>query len=170
MSKAKRQAAKREHAQRRAKGLKPRYTYNKALQKWWNEEYGERNYFSLEDAITQNRCNGDEMLWYLFYSKPSKMDEFCTNTVFGNKIPADFCKLNPPKYFNFTVTDVNRKFENNVGKDLTYRPDWHKATFGENFIFAGFASKNNPDVWNFVQTDSVTTLYASLVLMMLTFI
>ena len=26
----------------------------------------------------QQRCNGDEMQWYLFYSKPNYLDEFCT--------------------------------------------------------------------------------------------
>merc|ERR1711885_4250 len=90
---------------------------NKALERWWKGDYGEKWYFSLKDAITQKRCNGDEMLWYLFYSRPSKMDEFCTNTNFGNNIVEDFCKLNPPIYF----------------------------------IFTGFASKNNPDVWMTVE-------------------
>merc|ERR1712131_243359 len=68
---------------------------------------GEQNYFSIQDAIKQQRCNGDEMQWYLFYSKPNYLDEFCTNTVFGNKIPKDFCKNNPPKYWNFTITPKN---------------------------------------------------------------
>jgi len=127
--------------------LEPKYKYNKALDRWWNGEYGEQWYFSLKDAITQKRCNGDEMLWYLFYSRPSKMDEFCTNTNFGNTIPADFCKLNPPVYFNFTVTHKNNRQRENRGKPFSYRPDWHKEKFGEEFIFTGFASKNNPDVW-----------------------
>jgi len=85
----------------------PKWEKNQTLKKWWKGEYGEQNYFSIQDAIKQQRCNGDEMQWYLFYSKPNYMDEFCANTVFGNKIPNDFCKNNPPKYWNFTVTPKN---------------------------------------------------------------
>jgi len=85
----------------------PKWKKNQTLKKWWEGKYGEQNYFSIQDAIKQQRCNGDEMQWYLFYSKPNYLDEFCTNTVFGNKIPKDFCKNNPPKYWNFTVTPKN---------------------------------------------------------------
>jgi len=136
-----------QHKDRAAKGLEPKYKYNEAMQRWWKGDYGEQWYFSLKDAITQKRCNGDEMLWYLFYSRPSKMDEFCTNTNFGNKIPNDFCKLNPPAYFNFTITHKNNRNVENRGKPFSYRPEWHKEKFGNDFIFTGFASKNNPDVW-----------------------
>ena len=89
-----------EHKERADQGLEPKYKLNKALERWWKGDYGEKWYFSLKDAITQKRCNGDEMLWYLFYSRPSKMDEFCTNTNFGNNIVEDFCSQtegNPDK-------------------------------------------------------------------------
>ena len=144
---------KKEHKDRKKNGKDdltkdPKYKINKAMNRWWKGDYGKQNYFSLKDAITQKRCNGDEMLWYLFYSKPSKMDEFCTNTNFGNKIPKDFCKLNPPVYFNFTVTPKNIREPQNRGKTFSWRPDWHKEKFGDDFIFTGFASENNPDVWD----------------------
>merc|ERR1712168_275001 len=126
----------------------PKYKINKAMERWWKGDYGKQYYFSLKDAITQKRCNGDEMLWYLFYSKPSKMDEFCTNTNFGNRIRKDFCKLNPPKNFNFIVTTKNNHEPQNRGKALSWRPEWHKEKFGDDFIFTGFASENNPNVWD----------------------
>ena len=56
----------------------PKWKKNQTLKKWWEGKYGEQNYFSIQDAIKQHRCNGDEILWYLFYSKPNYMDEFCT--------------------------------------------------------------------------------------------
>ena len=56
----------------------PKWKKNQTLKKWWEGKYGEQNYFSIQDAIKQQRCNGDEMQWYLFYSKPNYMDEFCT--------------------------------------------------------------------------------------------
>lgn len=139
---------KKEHTARKKQGKEPKYKINKAMNRWWKGEYGKQHYFSLKDAITQKRCNGDEMLWYLFYSKPSKMDEFCTNTNFGNKIPKDFCKNNPPVYFNFTVTAKNIREPHNRGKTFSYRPDWHKKKFGNDFVFTGFASENNPNVWD----------------------
>merc|ERR1711990_1068438 len=62
---------------------------------------------------------------YLFYSKPNYMDEFCTNTVFGNKIPKDFCKNNPPKYWNFTVTPKNSaNFEKTLNDGSEFFAGW----------------------------------------------
>jgi len=103
----------------------PKWEKNKTLKKWWQNQYGEQNYFSIQDAIKQQRCNGDEMQWYLFYSKPNYLDEFCTNTVFGNKIPKDFCKQNPPKYWNFTVTPKNSaNFEKTLNDGSDFFAGW----------------------------------------------
>jgi hypothetical protein len=123
---------KAEHAQRDKDGIPQKHENNEALNKWWKGEYGEQNFFSLRDAIHQNRCNGDEMLWYLFYSRPSKMDEFCKNTVFGNKIPEDFCDNNPASYWNWMVTEKNLKTKYASGEDVYFNEcvDEIKATGG----------------------------------------
>ena len=32
----------------------PKWEKNKALNKWWQNQYGEQNYFSIQDAIKEN--------------------------------------------------------------------------------------------------------------------
>ena len=43
-------------------------------------------------TFKQQRCNGDEMQWYLFYSKPNYMDEFCT-VSFSIETDARWCNF-----------------------------------------------------------------------------
>ena len=43
------------------------------------------------------------------------LTDILQNTVFGNKIPKDFCNNNPPKFWNFTITPKNSaNFEKNL--------------------------------------------------------
>jgi len=137
------------HKERDEAGIPQKYEINQALRKWWDNSYntvnGTRYYFSLKDAITQHRCNGDEMLWYLFYSRPSQIRTYCEKTLFGNKIPKDFCKNNPPENWEWKITPKNQKER---GQSINYEPseNFIAKTFGKSWYFHGF-SKGESYAW-----------------------
>ena len=67
----------------------------------------------LHWGVFQNLINGDNN------------SEYVQNTVFGNKIPKDFCKHNPPKYWNFTVTPKNSaNFEKTLNDGSDFFAGW----------------------------------------------